>query len=133
MATFLAAIPALPVSDISRSIRFFHEVLHFRVAHQDESFAVLKREEVELHLWLASDLDWKSRSGSLPVVSGAESFIAGTASCRVQVAGVNELYTELQPSSTVHPNGKLEEKPWGGREFAVSDPDCNLVTFFEQL
>lgn len=63
----------------------------------------------------------------------AESFIAGTASCRIQVAGGEELYAVLKPKGVVHPSGTLENEPWGDREFAVSDPDRNLVTFFEPL
>jgi catechol 2,3-dioxygenase-like lactoylglutathione lyase family enzyme len=31
----------------------------------------------------------------------------------------------------VHPNATLEDKPWGTREFAVLDPDGNLITFYE--
>ena len=29
----------------------------------------------------------------------------------------------------VHPNGALADKPWGTREFAILDPDGNLLTF----
>ena len=66
------------------------------------------------------------------VRSGAESFIAGTASCRVQVIGVDELHGELQPLNITHPNAQLADKPWGTREFGILDPDNNLITFFER-
>ena len=90
----------------------------------------MARDEVEIHLWQASDETWRGRSGE-PVVSGAESFIAGTASCRVHVAGIDTLYAELMPRGVVHPNGALAVKPWRSREFAVIDRDNNLITFFE--
>src|SRR5438874_7000623 len=38
-----------------------------------------------------------------PVRSGAESFIAGTASCRIEVEGVDDLFGELEPRGILHP------------------------------
>lgn len=112
---------------------FFSGTLGFTLVHQEPEFAVVKRDEVEIHLWLAGDNDWKSKPTTPPVCSGAESFIAGTASCRIQVGGIDELYAAFEPKGIVHPNGSLENKPWGDREFAVSDPDRNLITFYESF
>jgi len=33
----------------------------------------------------------------------------------------------------IHPNGHLEMKPWGQKEFALLDPDNNLLTFGERI
>jgi uncharacterized glyoxalase superfamily protein PhnB len=33
----------------------------------------------------------------------------------------------------IHPNGDLQTKPWGQREFALLDPDHNLLTFGQAL
>ncbi|RUQ32876.1 hypothetical protein ELQ35_01730 [Peribacillus cavernae] len=38
-----------------------------------------------------------NKLNSEPVISGAESFIAGTSSCRIEVEGVDELYRRIQP------------------------------------
>ena len=118
----LAAIPAFPVLDISRSVTFYRDRLGMTVRYQEDEFAILARDQFEVHLWVANK----------PDVPGAEPFIAGTASCRVQVSDVDGLCTELQPRGIVHPNGPLEDKPWGTREFAILDPDNNLITFFER-
>jgi hypothetical protein len=32
----------------------------------------------------------------------------------------------------IHPNGLLEEKPWGGREFVILDLDGNGIFIFEE-
>ena len=61
------------------------------------------------------------------------SFIAGTASCRIQVVGVHELHAELQPRGVLHANAQLTDQPWGTREFGVVDADGNLITFFEHV
>ena len=126
------AIPTLPVRHTSQSVSFYRDKLGFTVRHEDSGFAILQRDAVEIHLWEASDEGWNSRTAASPVVSGAESFIAGTASCRVQVIGVDELHGELQPLNIMHPNAQLADKPWGTREFAILDPDNNLITFFER-
>lgn len=79
-----AAIPALPVRAIARSIAFYRDTLGFALVHQDAGFGIVRADAMELHLWEASDRSWQTRTNAAPVVSGAESFIAGTASCRIQ-------------------------------------------------
>lgn len=128
----LQAIPALPVKDMERSVEFYRAKLGFTLLHHEGGFAILERDAVEIHLWAATDDGWRKRSGSSPVVSGAESFIAGTASCRVGVEGVDELHGRIQPLGVLHPNAQLGDRPWGTREFGVLDPDNNLLTFFER-
>lgn len=128
----LETIPALPVRDLERSVSFYRDRLGFRVIHVDSGFASLRCDSAELHLWVANDERWRSRAGGQPVVSGAESFIAGTASCRIAVTGIDELHRSLQPLGVLHPNSPLTDQPWGDRDFGVSDPDGNLLTFFQR-
>ena len=127
-------IPALPVRDAAAAVGFYRDRLGFDVLHQDDGFAVLGRDEAVLHLWQAGDDSWRER-GSLerPVRSGAESFIAGTASCRIQVEGVDELFGELAARDVLHPVSKngVNDTDFGTREFATLDLDGNLVTFFK--
>ena len=86
-----------------------------------------------LHLWEASDESWRGRDSlEQPVRSGAESFIAGTASCRIEVDGVDELYEDLARSNVLHTVSKdgPDDTDFGTREFAVVDRDNNLISFF---
>lgn len=81
------SIPALPVQNIGRAIEFYTTRLGFSVPYHDDGFAKLMRDEVGIHLWAASDESWKNKNAAIsarPIVSGAESFLAGTASCRVE-------------------------------------------------
>ena len=80
-------IPALPVRDVLAAVRHYRERFGFDAVHETDDFAVLVRDDAQLHLWGASDEDWRSRGdlASRPICSGAESFIAGTASCRIEV------------------------------------------------
>ncbi len=129
----LNSIPALPIQDMSRSAAFFHDKLGFTIIFQEGGYAVLRRDSAEIHLWAATDESWRERNGASPIISGAESFIAGTASCRIGVEGVEELYQEIRPLGILHPKAHLHHTDFGTREFAISDPDNNLVTFFERV
>jgi len=127
----LQAYPNLPVRDIARSVEFFRDKIGLPPRHQEDGFAILSRDAVEIHLWQANDESWRTHKHDNPIISGAESFIAGTASCRIRVEGVEELYDAMRPLGIVHNNAPLTVQPWGDRDFAILDPDGNLVTFFE--
>ena len=128
-------IPAMPVRDMPASVAFYRDRLGFEVLHHDGGFAVLCRDAAVVHLWESSDESWRERDdiGQRPVASGAESFIAGTASFRVQVVGVDDLYDEMREADVLHPVSKdrVDDTDFGTREFATLDIDGNLVTFFE--
>src|SRR3954451_23458690 len=90
-------IPALPVRDVAMAAAHYQSRFGFEIRHQDPGFAVLVRDEAAIHLWGATDEDWRSRSdlASQPICSGAESFLGGTASCRIEVADLDGLFVEL--------------------------------------
>jgi catechol 2,3-dioxygenase-like lactoylglutathione lyase family enzyme len=120
---FLTAVPALPVSDERRAVRFLESGLGFtELVHEGQGLGILRRDEVELHIWVAD--------GS---AAGAEKHLAGSASCRIQVTGVNALYEHCVGLGVVHPRGRLEAKWWGTREFGVVDPDGNLIGLYERI
>ena len=132
--TMTQAIPALPVRDAAAAVAFYRDRLGLDVLHHDGGFAVLNRDEAVVHLWEAGDESWRDRfDPDRPVRSGAESFIAGTASCRIQVNGVDDLYEELRSADVLHPVSKkaIADTDFGTREFATLDRDGNLVTFFQ--
>jgi len=126
-------IPALPVRDAAQAVEFYRDRLGFEVVHHDGGFAVVTRDGAELHLWEASDDTWRER-GSLdrPVQSGAESFIAGTASCRIAADDVDALYDEYRQRDVLHPVSQdgVQDTDFGTHEFATLDVDGNLLTFF---
>ena len=135
MVSLSQTIPALPLRDVAAAVDFYRDRLGFEVRHHDGGFAVLGRDEAILHLWEASDESWRERESlqRRPVCSGAESFIAGTASCRIRVQGVDELYAELSPRGVLHRVSEegVSQTDFGTREFATLDLDGNLISFFE--
>jgi catechol 2,3-dioxygenase-like lactoylglutathione lyase family enzyme len=134
MVRLSQTIPALPVRDASAAVEFYRDRLGFKVLHHDGGFAVLGRDAAVVHLWEAGDESWRERASlEEPVRTGAESFIAGTASCRIAAEGVDELYDELRRGDVLHPVSKdgVTQTDFGTREFATLDRDGNLVTFFQ--
>lgn len=133
--TLTQTIPAMPVRDMSAAVDFYRDRLGFDVLRDDSGFAVLCRDAAVVHLWESNDESWRERDAirEQPVCSGAESFIAGTASFRVQVSGVDELYDEMTKADVLHAVSQegVDDTDFGTREFATLDVDGNLVTFFE--
>ncbi len=127
-------IPALPVRRMDVAVAFYGEKLGFEPLWQDEGFSVLRRDEAVLHLWEAGDEEWRRREdlAEKPICSGAESFIAGTASTRIEVGDVDALYVELAAAEVLHPVSRdgVSDTDFGTREFSTLDGDGNLISFF---
>ena len=127
-------IPALPVADVAAAVAHYRDAFGFEPLHAEDGFAVLKRDDAEIPLWGATDGAWRTRDGlaERPVRSGAESFLAGTASCRIAAADVDGLYEELAVAGVLHPTSRdgVTDTDFGTREFATLDRDGNLIAFF---
>ncbi|MEW6129367.1 MAG: hypothetical protein AB1757_20170 [Acidobacteriota bacterium] len=110
------SIPVLAALDLAKTLEFYAERLKFTPHIQTNDYAGVKRDGIEIHFWLCNDRH-----------------IAENTGCRIQVTNVEPLYAEYQAAEVIHPNGALAEKPWGFREFAISDCNGNLITFAEPL
>ena len=130
--------PALPVRSIGSAVEYYVTRFGFTCPHQDAGFAIVVRDDAELHLWESGDDGWRARSvaelRNSPVCSGAETFIAGTASCRIRVDDVDELYAELSATGVLHPvdGGRSVDTDFGTREFATLHRDGNLLRFYRR-
>jgi catechol 2,3-dioxygenase-like lactoylglutathione lyase family enzyme len=128
----VSIMPALPVRDLGVAIDFYTRKLGFAVRHRDgEGGAILVRDAAELHLTRLNDESWKTRQDfpQRPVKSGAESFIPGTASIRVQVDDVRALHKECAARGVT---AAVREQCWGETDFGTVDLDGNLITFFQR-
>ena len=111
------AIPLFPQPDIKKGAEFYRDKLGFEIGFiYDEDYAGVMRDDCVIHFWLCKDKK-----------------IAENTSCRVQTLDIETLYAKYIAAGVIHPNGKLEEKPWGYKEFAVLDEAGNLITFAEEL
>ena len=109
----VAAIPKLASLDVERSLAFFDR-LGFTRLYTSREYGVTRRDSVSIHFWPCDNPEIPRQTG-----------------CRISVEGVDELFEAYSKLDVIHPNGQLEDKPWGAREFSILDPDGNLVTFYE--
>ncbi len=133
-------VPALPCRDVAAAVDHYVARFGFTVPHQDDGFAVLTRDDARIHLWQSGDDGWRLRPAEdlqdSPVRTGAETFLAGTASCRIELdslASVDELYSELSAAGVLHHGdrgGGPADTDFGTREFATVDLDGNLLEFY---
>jgi catechol 2,3-dioxygenase-like lactoylglutathione lyase family enzyme len=111
----IAATPALASLDIQRTIDFYCSHLGFMQVYAEQgAYGIVSRDSVSIHFWACT-----------------ERHIAENTSCRVQVEGIDDYYARCVSFGIVHPKAALGARPWGTREFAIVDPDGNLVTFVE--
>ena len=115
-SVFCHVIPVLPALDISKSITFYEQQLGFTKRFEFDDYAGLSRDAIEVHLWLCED-----------------SYISKNTSCRINVKNIEELYVEYQRVGVIHPHGKLEQKPWGLKEFVILDLNGNAIHFAESI
>jgi hypothetical protein len=52
----------------------------------------------------------------------------------IRTNNIESLYKSfIEREISIHPNGNLETKPWGQKEFSLLDPDKNLLTFGQAI
>lgn len=103
-------IPIFISSDLHATEKFWTETLGFSTKGKYEDYLLLINKSTEVHF------------SRLPFVDKTKNNCA----CYLWVDNLDVLYKRCIELNCVHPNGKLETMPWG-REFAIIDPDYNLI------
>jgi len=121
-AIIKAAVPILPAADTARSLEWWTQVCGFRETFRDSTpptYVGINRGDAILHISGMNDKKLARTVGEQTMV-------------RVIVAGIEAMYSEYQDRGGIlHPNGPLQTKPWGTKEFTVLDPNGVCVTFQE--
>ena len=84
----------------------------FGNAEYDEYLMIVK-DYIQIHFFEFKSLDPKENYGQV----------------YIRTNDIESLYQSFLEKKVIHPNGALQVKPWGQKEFAVLDPDNNLLTF----
>ena len=109
------AIPKFPVADVQTAVAFYTQKLGFTELFDYGDYAGIQRDEFELHLWECND-----------------KYLAENTACRVETTDIEAFYAECLAAGVVHPNGALETKPWGLKEFVILDLDGNGIFLFAE-
>ncbi|MDP3201289.1 MAG: VOC family protein [Algoriphagus sp.] len=115
MLANLQVIPRLPAINLEETQSYFENALGFTLISRYPEYLIMKSGSTELHFFEFKELD-PLNNYSMIYIRVAE--------------GIEQLYQDLERSGAMmHPNGKLEVKLWGVKEFAILDPNHTLLTF----
>ena len=111
-------IPKLPMRNKTLTKEFYLNQLSFELIADYGDYILLKKDEIEIHFFEFKSLNPLENYGQV----------------YIRVMDIDKLYeTFLDNDISIHPNGKLAEKPWRQKEFSLLDPDHNLLTFGEGI
>lgn len=106
--------PKLPMRDKILTKNFYTIKLNFNILGEYDHYLIVGKDQIEIHFFEHKNLDPKENYGQV----------------YIRTNDINSLYASfLKNSVPIHPNGHLEHKPWGQKEFSLLDPDHNLLTF----
>ena len=110
-------VPVVPARDVEQAIAFYRDRLGFEPvfrAGKPAEYAGVRRDRAEIHFFRCDE-------------PGITEWIC----FRVGVNAIDDLYAHCRGEGIVHPDGGLNIKPWGSREFTVIDQDGVALTFFQ--
>ena len=108
-------IPKVFFNQMSEGLDLFVKCLGFKVLYQDESLAVVARDEAKAYIVESPEFAVKDR----PEIA-------------IETDSIQALYAEIvaKRPEMLHPNSKVvEKKPWGAHEFAVRDKTDVCIIF----
>ncbi|MFL0685744.1 MAG: bleomycin resistance protein [Algoriphagus aquaeductus] len=111
--------PKLPMRDKSATKEFYHKLGFSEFGKSDfPGYLMIRKEGVELHFFEFAELNPQENYGQV----------------YIRVSQIELVYQDfLDKGVAIHPNGPLQTKPWGQKEFSLLDPDHNLLTFGEGI
>jgi catechol 2,3-dioxygenase-like lactoylglutathione lyase family enzyme len=109
-------IPKLPMRSKSATHDYYVNKLGFEAHGDYPDYLMVSKEDIEIHFFLFKELDPLDNYGQV----------------YIRLEGIESYYQSLLDNKIpIHPNGSLQTKPWGQKEFSLLDPDHNLLTFGE--
>ncbi|WP_010227282.1 glyoxalase/bleomycin resistance/extradiol dioxygenase family protein [Gillisia marina] len=109
----------LPSQDIYRDIQWYHDYVGFEMISKDDMYAVLKREELYIHLqWHADTPDDTLLGGSV---------------VKIFVKNIGAIFKEFVERKTVTEDKLILNTAWNTNEFGFYDLNKNAVFFVEDL
>jgi catechol 2,3-dioxygenase-like lactoylglutathione lyase family enzyme len=110
--------PKLPMRDPSATLAYYVDQLGFIAIGEYDEHLIVERDGLHLHFFEHKDMDPKANYGQVYLRTNA----------------IEELHRSLVDRGVaIHPNRGLLTKPWGQKEFALLDPDHNLLTFGQAM
>ncbi|MDB4769223.1 VOC family protein [Saprospiraceae bacterium] len=112
--------PKLPMRNKAITKEFYLNKLDFEEFGDSdfEGYLMVQKDYIQIHFFEYKGLDPKKNYGQV----------------YIRTDEIDKLYQLfLDNKIGIHPNGNLEIKPWGQKEFSILDPDNNLLTFGQSI
>ncbi len=112
--------PRLPMRDKAVTREYYVNKIGFvEFGSGDyEGYLMVQKDTIQIHFFEFKELDPKENYGQVYIRTDA----------------IDALYQSfLDKKIDIHPNGHLQTKPWGQKEFSLLDPDHNLLTFGQSI
>jgi len=115
----LSILPVLPSQDIDRDVEWYAKYVGFDYLYKDKMYAVLKRDELSIHL------QWHADTEDDPLLGGSV--------IRIRVNAIQPAFEEFLGRGTVE-EGKLSRNTaWNTHEFGFYDLNKNAIFMVEFL
>lgn len=111
--------PKLPMRDKAVTRDYYINKLGFTEIGDDfDGYLIVQKDKIQIHFFEFKELNPKKNYGQV----------------YIRTDDIDKLYQSmLDKKLAIHPNGPLEIKPWGQKEFSMLDPDTNLLTFGQEV
>ncbi len=112
--------PKLPMRNKNITKEFYLNTLGFKEfgSADFDGYLMVDKDRIQIHFFEFKELDPKENYGQV----------------YIRTDNIEKFYQSLLENKiAIHPNGKLESKHWGQKEFSILDPDNNLLTFGQSL
>ncbi len=112
--------PKLPMRNKSATRDFYLNKLDFQEfgSADFDGYLMVQKDTIQIHFFEFKELDPKQNYAQV----------------YIRTDDIDKIYQSLLNRKTsIHPNGPLQMKPWGQREFSLLDPDNNLLTFGQSM
>jgi hypothetical protein len=112
--------PKLPMRNKTATKKYYLNNLGFQEfgSADFEGYLMVEKDNIQIHFFEFMELDPKQNYGQV----------------YIRTDNIDTLYQSfLDKKVSIHPEGNLQTKPWGQKEFALLDPDNNLLIFGKSL
>lgn len=104
--------------DKAQTRDFYVNKLGFRKVSDYADYLILAQGDNEIHFFSFVTLDPTENYGQV----------------YIRTNDIERLYNAWADKGvSIHPNGNLQTKAWGQKEFSLLDPDNNLLTFGQKI
>jgi len=112
--------PKLPMRDKAVTRNYYINKLGFQEwgSAEFDGYLMVQKDSFQVHFFEFKELDPKENYGQV----------------YIRTDNIDKLYQSMLDNKlSIHPAGHLQIKPWGQKEFAMLDPDNNLLTFGQSV